>query len=29
MSMKKNKIHEGYHPEGIPKTFRYHSEGLP
>lgn len=25
----KNKIHEGYHPEGIPKASRYHTEGLP
>lgn len=29
MSMKKIKIHKGYHPEGIPKAFRYHPEGLP
>ena len=29
MNVKKIKIHEGYHPEGIPKEFRYHTEGLP
>ena len=29
MNVKKIKIHEEYHPEGIPKAFRYHTEGLP